>query len=748
MKGKRFIAATLSLLLTVSPLAACTSAAESGGGAAEEEMVRELGDVGTISVPFSSEGNYEVTFSEYDLVGIGEEEMSRGDVDAELVPEDEPVAEDGAEATEGDELTVDEGAVEATDADSDVVEDDAVTPDGQASTEDAIADEGDEKADGEAELTEVVAEEGLTLADVTLDDVRVVYQYPLIDSDELYEDREAPITDYANEDGAVTLSFTNPEVEEEFSPAFFDIVIERLGSHVEVYPEYEEPELVTVDYDAQLEDIQYEPSFSEEDIALPEGVEIYDGNVVVTDEASEAVVDALEDDPSVEMELSRGTDPWKVADKAVEYTTKGLGYVNKDAGKVAKYGESIYQIVKSAYKGDIGGLYKSGKNFLTLVGVLKKKQAKAEVTNEQILEELQGLKEDVADLRDLVTNMNAKLDKALQEDYAIHLQLFDDAVYAIGVNAGVVSSMLQKGAVLAEERGIEVPEEDAQAEEQFEYNRQLKALIVAEQNSGNEAFAGFDRHAEDLRKNMNTVNAELAKTGTFSPLAAYDSYWDLYFNWHTQGWYLRQSYRSNIEYQLKAGFACLAVYYNIGSPKVGTTYDGYVADTATSLTALEKNPAGVSPEQAEKSRSVYNSWNVTLGKPVYSATFDKTATKMLITSNLYGGDWQKYKFDSSVLKTYVSKLHGNDVEQDLRLAGLWGSGANYRWERGSNRVTDDAHGIGINAYEKKSKHYVDLLTWEGKIHEKVLTYNKWETIKNAYEDVTAGRILYVTFTFA
>ncbi|MBQ1537403.1 MAG: hypothetical protein IIZ73_03670 [Ruminococcus sp.] len=57
-------------------------------------------------------------------------------------------------------------------------------------------------------------------------------------------------------------------------------------------------------------------------------------------------------------------------DTVLDYTIKGLGYVDKDAQKVAEYGKGIYEVYKSASSLDFGGTVSAVNGLLVMAGIL------------------------------------------------------------------------------------------------------------------------------------------------------------------------------------------------------------------------------------------------------------------------------------------------------------------------------------------------------------------------------------------
>ena len=129
---------------------------------------------------------------------------------------------------------------------------------------------------------------------------------------------------------------------------------------------------------------------------------------------------------------------WDTSDKVVKYTTKGLSFVGGDAEKIGKYGENIYNLVKSTANLDISGIYKNGKSFLKLLGIIKTKTAKAEPSLT-----LEDVNQNISELRALTQHMSEELHLTQQQAYRNGLQSFDNSVLALYTLGSFVRSYIR-----------------------------------------------------------------------------------------------------------------------------------------------------------------------------------------------------------------------------------------------------------------------------------------------------------------
>ena len=388
------------------------------------------------------------------------------------------------------------------------------------------------------------------------------------------------------------------------------------------------------------------------------------------------------------------SDNWKTADKAIDYTVQGLKMIDSDAGKVAEYGKGVYDIVKSCYKCDIGGIYKSGKNFLKLIGVIKTSTA-----NETTLADIS---QQISELKEVVDIMRKDMKNIEQQSYKNGFQTFDNGIIALDTNATTIQNMYAKAAELAEKQGIYAPADDASYEEHMAYNEALIEIASRKIKS-------FDATMENLRQNYILVAGEAGKGANISPFTTYDSYVNNTFNWDTQGYYARRAYRSNAEYQLKRAYAQLAVYFNIGCEdnlimnaqgEEEDMYSAYTEQLAQALNAIEENGPGMAPWDISKDNSCPEKT-----RSAHCYTLNKDAFCL----------WQHVQGSSNCimsgdrLNDYVSRLNGRSVKEDLELAGF--SIANTETIYGEYCIILGKQGLAFNRDNGK----VTVLFWDGTI---------------------------------
>jgi hypothetical protein len=377
--ARKLAAMGLSVLLAASPLM--------GGCAKEEprdvdgeEMTRDAtelqADDGTnvLSVDYNEEGSYTVSFAESDLVTYddaisiapevaakgADEEMARGIASEESTDRALVVEEDSTQDGQSEVLADDEGLEVLGDAESAELPEDAEQ--GAA----PVANSGTDAASSFAALTQ--------------DDIKVLYNAPTDDGTSLVE-REATVDAFVNDGTTVTVSFTNPQAGE-LVTYFYTVVAGNLGNAVfeVVRPAITEPFEGEIGAEPELPD--YKPDFTNEDIALPEGLEATSEGIVLTDEATDQVVAVVEDEPGLVEDMTReakeksyaeyrkGDKFWNNFDAVVNYTVDDLAFVSKEASHVASYGQAFYRIFKGVYLGNVGTFMQGATGLLKLLGIV------------------------------------------------------------------------------------------------------------------------------------------------------------------------------------------------------------------------------------------------------------------------------------------------------------------------------------------------------------------------------------------
>ena len=373
----------------------------------------------------------------------------------------------------------------------------------------------------------------------------------------------------------------------------------------------------------------YTANFSMADIATPEGVTLSEQGIQAAAGAPAAAVPSVTD-----------------ATPEVDYSPDALYYVDDSAKNVSSFGAGLFNIIKSAHEGDYVEAFGGGAEILRLLGIIA--DADPGVTNEQILDE-------VKKLETLVQSMSTKLDETTKQTYQNRLVVFDNALGVLAIDCATAQDMFKKGA--------ELPSVKKLKKEDPNYTKRLVEAMETAEKDGNGDFKGFTKLMEDIETSFKLVAVECAKPEGASPFHAFDSYWSLYFNFETQGYYLRQAYRTNAEWQLKQSHALLAAYYDISSSPVDT-HKALTDALGDALRGIDAIPAGKSPEDIVKSTHGLAGKDFNFRVPWTSAGVEIGRSLVTTTGSGY------HNISDDKMKEFCNRLHGRTVAEDLRLAGL------------------------------------------------------------------------------
>lgn len=394
--------------------------------------------------------------------------------------------------------------------------------------------------------------------------------------------------------------------------------------------------------EAQAGTEAYSPDFSMSDIALPQGVEATDEGLVLTGAATQAV----EESATLSGALVDAD-----ADQDVDYDGSKLGYVDETANTVKKLGSGVFDVIAAGASGYVKAGVVGVQTLLKLIGVLG--------DNDTVTPELLS---QIKRLNTLMQSMSKQLDENTKQTYQNRLTIFDNAVGALSIECGTMETMYQKGYALAKQRNLL-----ATADKNGGVDTVLVKLMRDEDIKGNRDFRDFSMLMTSIRTNFETVTVECAKEGGSSPFYAFDSYWALFFNFDTQGYYLREAYRTNVMLQLKRAYSLLALYYGLPETlDAGKEAEPLTAALQAALKGIAAQPAGTSPEQALKRTGMASRIMQT---PIhcYTSGRDYWHSKLWDYMRSIG---PKELFTEDQAKAYCDRLHGRTVAEDLRLAGF------------------------------------------------------------------------------
>ena len=504
----------------------------------------------------------------------------------------------------------------------------------------------------------------------------------------------------------------------------------------------------------------YKCDFKNSDIAIPEGTKLTDNGLEVTDKADATVKNVLDiekqlpaiiardgdEEPSPELKYMQETNAkklkWSNYNAIADYTAETAYRIDTSFGKVAEFGKDVFNVARAYYTGDVGAAISGVSGVLNMFGIF----GSGGVSNEQILLEVQKVYSavqdvalDVKDLQGLTLAMSMELDETTMQAYRNGLQAFDNAVIALDTDGEILQKMYVQAAIELQQQGVNAPTKDATPEQQQDYISKLNAYMT-EQQSSNPNFKNYEGIMSDLTTNYTLVTGELSKTKDFSPLTAYDKYWNMYFNWESQGYSLRGAYRGNAMFQVKRGYALIAMYYNIGAGDTANIYQKYGQMLSDSLNAIEQNGPGISPQNVEDNwEEIYNweknyydssdphGYTLNLENGLYSGTFDKRLYAIYLDQPQRLGEELRngVNVSTGIVEKYVSKFHGKTILEDLALAGF----------KDMTYCTRRCDAVIFNISDKgKDKVKYDSVTWDGQLIKDVVEKKEYaQPGKSCYE---------------
>ena len=372
----------------------------------------------------------------------------------------------------------------------------------------------------------------------------------------------------------------------------------------------------------------------------------------------------------------------------------------------AGYGSSLYKVISNAVSGKWGLAFSGASDFLKLVGLMGGENEG--VTNEQLMKEIKTTQQMISDMTD-------KLDKNIKQTYQNRLTDFETNIGVLNTDCELIEAKLMLAQLALEEQGIhnymekeitvqkevdaydlvwdgtyiwafgtkmknlvfqkvgtkmadvgeiiQVPLDDERASE---YMTKLIAYCEEQEKAGNADFKNFTKTMDELEAMFKKVAVEAAKEGGSSPFYAFDSYWDQYFNFRSQSYFLRGSYYANCDTQLKRAYNLLATYYNI--PAHQESYKALTDAFNTSIKAIESRNLGMDPS----STKWYGDDGTERRDGTYSPTLKKNIGYIRVNSGspVYASEKDRYIVDDLNMQAYLERLHGKSIKDDLISAGI------------------------------------------------------------------------------
>ena len=400
------------------------------------------------------------------------------------------------------------------------------------------------------------------------------------------------------------------------------------------------------------------------------------------------------------------TKAWGAGDILVNYTVDKLQKVNSTAAAIGTWGKIGYNFAKGIISKDPSALASGLLGIFDAMGLFDGGEDPNNPSNKTVEDKLD-------DVNVLLHAMDEKLDTVLKNQYKAMTQGYENALDMLRTDCKTVVAMIQAAKEIYKSRGGVVPTKTSTKEQLDKYNADLVKIIFEEEKKNNSTFRGYSDAIRRIESNYNLVTTETYKPWDKNPIYYNDKIWSEYFNYESQGYYLREAYRTNVRFRIEQAYRVLSFHYEMSAnPDTHIT----VAERYTqALDMIDEHPAGTEPTEllyptmdADQSKTLYNS---ELTTPVYSSTLNKMVTGWYIPTNgvtnvgkitykngFFSSEivqqFETYPGSKDICEKYISKLHGKTVMDDLDLAfpGIGNVIINNYPNYQERRIGDPIHG--------------------------------------------------------
>ena len=259
----------------------------------------------------------------------------------------------------------------------------------------------------------------------------------------------------------------------------------------------------------------------------------------------------------------------------LKYAGKWLKKVDPTMAKLASMSGEIFNIAGNVYAGKWSKVVESGIGLLKLCGI----SPEEEVTQEDVLNEVKGLRSIVNALDAKVTNISKEDREDRYTQTSVRLKQMQDYI----ARASVMFKEAAKILANRETNPMKAPGDNAPNDEIVKYNAALRSVLLQEQkkaqqdeDSKSTMFVDVDATMQELRKELSTVTKWIAiKKGAINaganPIDVFDKLVSMQFNWDTQGYYARLAFRGELTYTMQSAWAAVSTYYNATPPTPRST---------------------------------------------------------------------------------------------------------------------------------------------------------------------------------
>ncbi len=344
---------------------------------------------------------------------------------------------------------------------------------------------------------------------------------------------------------------------------------------------------------------------------------------------------------------------------------------------VGGFGNTTFGTITSVASGAISGV-EAVMTILDITGVCPSKASQT----------LSILKDVQKDVQTTLTLVNRQLDimrDMQKQEYKTALSTFEEKVESLKNSTETISTYLENG---REQLGLQEPDttnEEACKTYATSLINGIQELEADSKGTADTTFKDFTSAYQTLIDTYNTVAGAATQTGSNNPMAIYDTYLTLIYNFETQTYSDRMAQRLNIAYVLRSAFAYVSLWY-------GCNFNNGTLKTAKGLMAKfedmidnDTDDFFISEEQWKTPTAGQETDNFTVLKNTTEQTYcyvigrvfkRKTWESCVEMEGAIGpvGD-NPYKFDGcnfddDQLNNFISRMQGRSITQELELAGF------------------------------------------------------------------------------
>lgn len=403
---------------------------------------------------------------------------------------------------------------------------------------------------------------------------------------------------------------------------------------------------------------------------------------------------------------------------------------------VGGFGNTTFGTITDVASGAISGV-SAVMTILDITGVCPSKASQT----------LSILKDVQKDVQTTLTLVNRQLDimRDMQKSiYELSLSTFESNLEDLITTNGTIAGYLENG---RKQLGLQEPDtkdETACKKYATDLINGIQELEKQSEGTVDTTFKDFSKTYDTLISQYNAVVNAVKKIDSHNPMALYDKYCTLIYNFLKQTYPARMAQRLNIDYALRAAFANIALWY-------GCNFSNSSLNTAKqSLNAFEDlaiNVDGVDGDHDDF--FVYagqdgSALEETSNYAVFHHTGNTNYCMILgvvIHDNFV---WKRYdgekafdnytNMDDDQINEFINRMQGKTIDEELTLAG-WDFD---KWKTECGVTKDEVVGMAMQCYYVEDWH----VWWEGShlvnaryYHCKIMKFgtNKVEDVKTCYD---------------